>query len=389
VFVLKVYLDNSATTKPYEEVVEVMSAAMRNRYGNPSALHKMGIEAENDIKSCKKAILKTLNNPDGEIIFTSGGTESNNLAILGTARRLNKRKDHIITSKTEHKSVLEAFKTLEEEGYSVTWLSVDDKGLVDPIAVINAVTEQTALISLMMVNNETGIIQPVEQIAKELKKLKNPPIFHVDAVQAYGKVKIDLKRTGIDLLTGSGHKIHGPKGIGFLYIRKGIQLKPLIFGGGQQLDIRPGTENTFGIIGLEAAVLKTFEDFVVKNESMGQLRDFLRTEIQRLVPEVITNTPIDADVAPHILHLSFPDIRGEVLLHALETDGVYVAIGSACNSKIKKYSHVLEAMRLSTSHKEGAVRFSLSSETSKSDIDYAVEKIVKNYKLLHNIIKGR
>lgn len=386
---MKAYLDNSATTRPYDEVIEAMSEAMKNRFGNPSSLHRMGIEAENDIKSCKKTILKALGNPDGDILFTSGGTESNNLAILGTARRLSKRKNHVVTSVTEHKSVIEAFKVLESEGYEVTWLPVDQYGVVSAEEALAAITEKTALISLMWVNNETGVIQPIEAIAKGLKKLKQPPVFHVDAVQAFGKLKIDLKRTGIDLLTGSGHKIHGPKGIGFLYLKKGMQLKPLVYGGGQQMDLRPGTENTYGIVGLESAVNRSFEDFEGKMTVMAALRDKLRAGVMSALPLVVANTPLDLPIAPHILHLSFPDIRGEVMLHALETDGVFVSIGSACNSKVKKYSHVLEAMNLSTSHKEGAVRFSLSTETTEAEIEYAVEQVVKHYTSLFEIIKGR
>lgn len=386
---MKAYLDNSATTRPYDEVIEAMSEAMKNRFGNPSSLHRMGIEAENDIKSCKKTILKALGNPDGDILFTSGGTESNNLAILGTARRLSKRKNHVVTSVTEHKSVIEAFKVLESEGYEVTWLPVDQYGVVSAEEALAAITEKTALISLMWVNNETGVIQPIEAIAKGLKKLKQPPVFHVDAVQAFGKLKIDLKRTGIDLLTGSGHKIHGPKGIGFLYLKKGMQLKPLVYGGGQQMDLRPGTENTYGIVGLESAVNRSFEDFEGKMTVMAALRDKLRAGVMSALPLVVANTPLDLPIAPHILHLSFPDIRGEVMLHALETDGVFVSIGSACNSKVKKYSHVLEAMSLSTSHKEGAVRFSLSTETTEAEIEYAVEQVVKHYTSLFEIIKGR
>lgn len=386
---MNVYLDNSSTTKPYEEVIEAMMEAMKNRYGNPSALHKMGIEVELQIKSCKKTILKVLNNPEGDIIFTSGGTEANNLAILGATRRLGKRKNHIITSKTEHKSVLESFKVLEAEGFKVTWLSVDQNGSIDIQELMKAVTDQTALISLMMVNNETGIMQPIEEVAKALKQIKMPPLLHVDAVQGFGKVRIDLKRLGIDLLTASAHKIHGPKGNGFLYVKKGVQLIPQIYGGGQQNGIRPGTENTYAIAGFEKAVQKTFEDFEVTNERIGHLRDRLRDAILLEIPNVGLNTSKMSLNAPHILHMSFPDIRGEVLLHALETDGIYVSIGSACNSKVKKYSHVLEAMKLSTSHKEGAVRFSLSTETTEEEIDYAAKSIVKNYKQLYEIIKGR
>ncbi len=383
------YLDNSATTKPFEEVIEVISDSMRHRYGNPSSLHKMGVVAEQEIRACKRTLFKNLGNPEGEIIFTSGGTESNNLAILGAGRWLAKRKKQIITSATEHKSVLEAFKCLENEGYEVIYLPVDKNGAVSSEQVLNAVTDKTALISLMFVNNETGIIQPVEAVAKGLKKLKNPPIFHVDGVQAFGKLRIDAKRLGIDLLSGSGHKIHGPKGIGFLYVKKGVQLKPLIYGGGQQMDIRPGTENTYGIIGLEKATELIFEDFDLKMEKLEKRKERLRTGIVQAIPEAVVNTPIDVPTAPHILHVSFPEIRGEVLLHALETNGVYVSIGSACNSKIKKYSHVLEAMHKSSSLKEGAVRFSLSVETTDEEIEHAILQVVEQYQLLRAIIKGK
>lgn len=384
-----VYLDNSSTTRPYQEVIEAMTEVMTYRFGNPSALHKLGMDAETEIKKCKKQILTTLNLSEGEILFTSGGTEANNLAILGYARRISKRKNHIITSKTEHKSVLEAFKKLESEGYQVTYLNVDANGSVQVSEILSAITEKTALISLMMVNNETGIIQPIEELSKALKKLEKPPVLHVDAVQAYGKIKIDLRKLGVDLLTASGHKIHGPKGIGFLYVKKGVQIEPLLFGGGQQMDLRPGTENTYAIAGLSKAVELTFARLDEQCAKMIALRSMLRNGIEKGVPAATFNTPTEKETAPHILHVSFPQIRGEVLLHALETDGVYVSIGSACNSKVKKYSHVLEAMKLSAEAKEGAVRFSLATDTTEEDIHYAVEIIEKCYTQLYEIIRGR
>lgn len=383
------YLDNSSTTKPHQDVINAMVEAMSIQYGNPSALHKLGIAAEQEIKQTKKKILQQLNGGDGEVVFTSGGTEANNLAILGTARRTAKRLNHIITSKTEHKSVLEAFKALEKEGFDITWINVDRTGYVNPQDVISAITPQTALISLMLVNNETGVVQPVEVISKALKQLKTPPLLHVDAVQAFGKLRIDVKRLGIDLLTISGHKINGPKGIGALYIRKGVHLQPLFYGGGQQMDIRPGTENTYGIVGLGKAVDITFRDFQDSIDRMARLRDHLRLGLQTALPEVVVNTPSGASTAPHILHVSFPDIRGEVLLHELESQGVFVSIGSSCNSKSKKYSHVLEAMKLSPVLKEGAVRFSLGMETTAEEVDYAIKTVVDAYTSLKAIIRGR
>lgn len=386
---MNVYLDNSSTTQPFDGVIEAMSDAMKYSYANPSSLHRMGVDVENEMKACRKKILNALGNGEGEIYFTSGGTESNNMAILGVVRRIMKRKNHVITSKTEHKSVLEACETLAKEGAEITYLEPDKNGYVSLDKVLEAITDKTALISLMLVNNETGIIQPIEQLAKALKKMKNPPIFHVDAVQGFGKLRIDLKKTGIDLLTGSGHKIHGPKGIGFLYVKKGVHLESIIHGGGQQGGIRPGTENTYGIIGLSKAIDETFEGFDTKNNRMTALRDKLREGILSELPEVKINTPIELETAPHILHVSFPEIRGEVLLHALEREGIYVSIGSACNSKVKKYSHVLEAMRLTADQKEGAVRFSLSTETTEDQINYAIQTICAQYRALHEIIKGR
>ncbi len=386
---MNVYLDNSSTTQPFDSVIEVMANAMKYSYGNPSALHRMGVDVENEIKACKKKITMTLGNQEGEIYFTSGGTEANNMAILGVVRRGIKRKNHVITSRTEHKSVLEACEALSKEGATISYLEPDRNGYIGVEQVLEAITEKTALITMMYVNNETGIIQPVEALAKALKKMKNPPLLHVDAVQAYGKVKIDLRKTPIDLLTASGHKIHGPKGIGFLWVKKNTPLEPLIFGGGQQNNIRPGTENTYGIVGLGKAVEETFENFDEKNQGMRQLRDRLREDLLLKLPQLKINTPIEFDTAPHILHVSFPKIRGEVLLHALEREGIFVSIGSACNSKVKKYSHVLEAMKLSVDQKEGAVRFSLSTQTNEAQITYATKVICEQYQSLYEIIKGR
>lgn len=383
------YLDNSSTTKPHQDVINAMVEAMSIQYGNPSALHKLGIAAEQEIKQTKKKILQKLGSSDGEVIFTSGGTEANNLAILGTARRTAKRLNHIITSKTEHKSVLEACKALEKEGFQITWINVDREGYVNPQDIMEAITPQTALISLMLVNNETGVVQPIEALSKALKQLKSAPLLHVDAVQGFGKVRIDVKKMGIDLLTLSGHKINGPKGIGALYIKKGTHLQPLLFGGGQQLDIRPGTENTYGIVGLGKAVDLTFEGYQEAVERMAHLRELLRNGLMEALPEVVINTPPTNQIAPHILHVSFPDIRGEVLLHELESQGVFVSIGSSCNSKSKKYSHVLEAMKLTTPLKEGAVRFSIGIDTTEDEIQYALKTVVNAYTSLKAIIRGR
>lgn len=381
------YLDNSATTKPYDEVIDYMSEMMKFHYGNPSSMHRIGVDAELKIKQIKQSILKSLHVTDGEILFTSGGTEANNLAILGTAGIIQKRRPEVITIVTEHKSVLAPMKVLEERGHTVTYVSVDARGRVDVESVLAAITPRTGLISMMMVNNETGTIQPIEALCKALKKLKEPPVLHVDAVQAYGKMPIELKRLGIDLLTASGHKIHGPKGIGFLYVKKGVRLNPIIFGGGQQHDIRPGTENTYGIYGLSKAVDLQFSDLKGRMAYMNGLKARFMDRMAQAVPEAVCHSVLED--APHIVNMSFPGIRGEVLLHQLESQGVFVSTGSACNSKNKQYSHVLQAMGLTQPQMESAIRFSFSVMNTESEIDYAVEQVKGAYESLYAIIKGR
>jgi cysteine desulfurase len=386
---MKVYLDNSATTKPYEEVIEVMSDAMKNHYGNPSSMHSLGLDAERLLKSAKQTALKSLGCKDGEIVFTSGGTESNNLAIEGAIRASRKEKNHIITTTIEHKSVHKYLSHLEKRGYEVTYLGVNTKGVIDINQLKEAITDKTALITIMLTNNEVGSIQPVEEISKHLKTLKRAPIFHVDGIQAYAKMKLSLKKMDIDMFSVSAHKVHGPKGVGFLYIKKGLRIEPMILGGDQQNALRAGTENVYSIVGFEAAIKKEFENLNEKNNYIRSIRDKFVEEIVKKIPNAKVNTALENEVAVHIANISFPGMRGEVLLHTLEQKGIYVSVGSACNSKNKKYSYVLDALGLNVVEMESAIRFSFSHLNTFEEIDYAVEEISKSVEELNKIIKGK
>ncbi|MFC4769618.1 cysteine desulfurase family protein [Effusibacillus consociatus] len=371
----EIYLDNSATTRPFPEVVETMTEVLTEYYGNPSSLHRKGMESEEKVDRVREDIAKTLRGKPAEIIFASGGTEANNLAIQGVARRYKNRGTHIITSSVEHSSVLDVMKFLEGEGFRVTYLPVDENGRVSVADVEQALTDQTVLVSIMYVNNETGSIQPIQQIGQLLSS-RPKTLFHVDAVQAYGKIPLRVKEGKVDLLSISAHKLHGPKGIGALYAREGIDLVPLVYGGGQEKGKRSGTENVPGIVGFGAAVRKVFPQLEANRSRMQALRDLLITSIRDSIPEIRVNTPAE-NAAPHIVNVSFPGVKGEVLVHALETEGVYVTTGSACSSREKKYSHVLKAMGLTEKELDGAIRLSLSSETGETDIHEAVRLLAR------------
>ncbi|SKC91435.1 cysteine desulfurase family protein [Maledivibacter halophilus] len=386
---MEIYLDNSATTKPKEEVIDIMVKSMKEYYGNPSSLHRKGVEIEKLIKKARKQISKALGADEGEIYFTSGGTESNNLAILGALKGNKRKGKHIITTKIEHPSVLNVFNSLEEDGYEVSYLNVDKNGLIDINDFEKSLREDTVLISIMYVNNEVGTIQPIPEITKIIKNRKNKPILHIDAVQAFGKIKINLRKLKVDLMSISGHKISGPKGIGALYVRRGTKINSIVFGGNQELGLRSGTENVPGILGLGVAA-----DLVKKNidsniEKMKGLKMKLAKEIGENLEEIKINGDIDENSAPHILNISFKGIRGEVLIHTLEQKNIYVSTGSACSSKKKTFSHVLKEMGLENDEMEGAIRFSLSPENTEEEIDYTVENLKKSVEDLRKVIGRR
>ena len=383
---MEIYLDNSATTKPYKEVIEKMVYALSTDYANPSSLHKKGIEVEKNIKEIRRNIARTLGVKDKEIYFTSGGTESNNAIIRGVVALNKKRKNHIISTVIEHPSVLNTLKDLEEEGFEVTYLNVDKYGKINLEELKQAIKPTTCLVTIMHVNNEVGSIQPIQEIGKYLKTLNDKVYFHVDAVQSYSKINFKPSRYNIDLMSVSGHKLHGPKGIGFMYIRENNRIKPMLTGGGQEIGIRSGTENTPGIYGLGEAINIINQNLDEKIEKIANLKNLLKNEIVKNIDDIKINSPEDG--VCHILNISFRGVKGEVLLHYLEQKKVYVSTGSACSSK-KKGSHVLNAMELTPDEIEGAIRFSLSDLNTEEEILKAAEIVRESVEDLRMIIRRR
>lgn len=383
---MEIYLDNSATTKPYQEVVEKMVYALTTDYANPSSLHRKGIEVEKNIKAIRQDIARTIGVKDKEIYFTSGGTESNNAIIRGVSNLYKKRKNHIISTEIEHPSVLNTLKDLEDDGFEVTYLKVDKEGKINIEELKNSIKPSTSLITIMHVNNEIGTIQPIEEIGKYLKTLNDKVYFHVDAVQSYAKINFKPSRYNIDFMSVSGHKLHGPKGIGFMYIKENNRLKPILTGGGQEIGVRSGTENVPGIYGLGEAVKILNEDLNQTIEKIAKLKNLLKEEIVKNIDDIKINSPEDG--VCHILNISFKDIRGEVLLHYLEQKGIYVSTGSACSSK-KKGSHVLNAIGLTANEIEGAIRFSLSDLNTENEMVEVVKTLKESVSDLRMIIRRR
>lgn len=369
----EIYLDNSATTRPYDEIIEYMNNINRNAYGNPSSLHKKGIEAERIIKDARDIIAKTLGVLREEIYFTSGGTEANNLAISGYLNANPRKGKHIITTKVEHPSVIEVYNHLSSQGFKVDFLDVDQKGAVLIDDLKKKINEETSLISIIYVNNETGTVQPIEDIAAAKNTVKKDILLHVDGVQAYGKVSVMPKKQGIDILTISSHKIHGPKGVGALYINKGIKVNPLVLGGGQENLLRSGTENVPGICGFGAAADITFKKLQQNTEHCRDLKNMISEWFKKNIDDALIISPDDA--SPYILNVSFADIRSEVLLHHLEAQNIFVSTGAACSSRKKVHSHVLKAMGIKPDRIEGALRFSFSSFNTKDDVIETIEAI--------------
>ena len=383
---MEIYLDNSATTKPYQEVVDKMVLALTTQYGNPSSIYKKGIEVEREIKEIRRNIARSLGAKETEIYFTSGGTECNNTIIRSVAKLNRKTKNHIISTVIEHPSVLNTLKDLEADGFEVTYLPVGKDGKISLEDLKNAIKKETILVSVMHVNNEIGTIQPVEEIGKYLKSLDEKVYFHVDGVQSYAKIKFRPSRYNIDFMSVSGHKLHGPKGIGFMYVKENNRIKPLLTGGGQEIGIRSGTENVPGIYGIGEAVRILNQDLEGTIDKIKGLRDLLKEEILANIDNVKINSPEDG--VCHVLNVSFRGVRGEVLLHYLEQKEIYVSTGSACSSK-KKGSHVLNAIGLTPDEIEGAIRFSLSDLNTKEEIMQTVEVLKESVSDLRMIIGRR
>ena len=383
---MEIYLDNSATTKPYKEVVDKMVLALTTQYGNPSSIYKKGIEVEREIKEIRRNIARSLGAKETEIYFTSGGTECNNTIIRSVANLNKKTKNHIISTVIEHPSVLNTLKDLEADGFEVTYLPVGKDGKISLEDLKNAIKKETILVSVMHVNNEIGTIQPIEEIGKYLKSLDEKVYFHVDGVQSYAKIKFRPSRYNIDFMSVSGHKLHGPKGIGFMYVKENNRIKPLLTSGGQEIGIRSGTENVPGIYGIGEAVRILNQDLEGTIDKIKGLRDLLKEEILANIDNVKINSPEDG--VCHVLNVSFRGVRGEVLLHYLEQKEIYVSTGSACSSK-KKGSHVLNAIGLTPDEIEGAIRFSLSDLNTKEEIMKTVEVLKESVSDLRMIIGRR
>lgn len=371
---MEAYFDNSATTQVFDCVKDAVVNAMTIDYGNAAARHMKGVDAENLIKEARKEIAKSLKVQEKEILFTSGGTESNNLALVGTALANQRAGKHLITSAIEHPSVYNTMLWLEEQGFEITWLPVDSFGHISIESLEEAVREDTILVSVMYVNNEIGAVEPVEEISRCIKK-KNPrTCFHADAIQAYGKYQIRPKKQGIDLLSVSGHKIHGPKGIGFLYVDEKVKIRPLMFGGGQQKGMRSGTENVPGCAGLGAAVKEIYKDHKERVEKLYSLRERLITGLKTM-EGVTVNGCEDRRNAPQIVSANFEGIKSEVLLHALEDRGVYVSSGSACSSNHPGVSGTLKAIGVKKELEDSTLRFSFGAFNTEEEVDYTVRAL--------------
>ncbi len=369
---MEVYLDNSATTKCFKDAAELMQKIMCEDYGNPSSMHLKGMQAENYVRSAKEIIAKNLKVNEKEILFTSGGTESDNIALIGCCMANYRAGRHLITTRIEHPAILQTMKYLEEQGFEVTYLPVDQDGRIQISDLEKAIRKDTILVSIMHTNNEIGSLQPIEEAGACIKRMNPAIIFHVDAVQGFGKFRIYPKRMNIDLLSVSGHKIHGPKGVGFLYINEKIKMKPILFGGGQQKGMRSGTENVPGIAGLAKAVEMIYTDLEEEVDRLYRLKDHFIKGVEQ-IPDIWINGLTGRDSAPHIVSVSIRGVRSEVMLHALEDKGIYVSAGSACSSNKPQTSETLKAIGVEKDLLDSTIRFSFSVFTTEEEIDYTVK----------------
>ncbi len=383
----EIYLDNNATTPIAPEVVEAMIPYLREHYGNPSSRHRKGLEAERAVRQSRETIARLLGVNETEIIFTASGTEGDNIAIRGIARARQRQGRHIITSRVEHPAVLETCRDLEAEGFQVTYLPVARDGTLSPETVLHALTDETILVTLMHVNNETGAIFPIEEIARQVKRTNTRVVIHSDGVQAVGKLKPDL--TDVDLYTVSGHKFHAPKGIGALVVRQGVHLKPIITGGGQERGLRSGTENVAGIVGLARAMELAYQDFDARRDQLLKLKERFLAGLEE-IPDAHVNSP--ANSVPTTVSVAFAGAPSEVLLNALEAEGIYASAGSACASAHKSHrrrSHVLQAMGLEPALIDTTIRFSFSRYTTMEDIDATLQALRRALPQIRAVARGQ
>ena len=383
---MDVYFDNSASTKVSEKAIEIMLKTMRDDYANTSGKHIKGVEAESYVKDAADIIAKTLKVKKGEIIFTSGGTESNNMALIGGAMSRKRYGKHIIISGIEHPAVYMPAEFLTEQGFELSVLPVNSEGQVDLELLKSTLRDDTVLVSVMYVNNEIGAIEPVEEISRIIKAKNKDILFHVDAIQAYTKLRINPKSQGIDMLSASGHKFHGPKGVGFLYIDSNVKINPIIFGGGHQRGMRSGTLNTTGIAGMGVAAKEAYENFDERINKISDLKYYLMDELEKLEGAVL-NTGRGENFAPQVISVSFEDIRAEVLLHALEDRGIYVSSGSACSSNHPGISGTLKAIGIRDDLLDATIRISLSELNNKEEADYFIKNLKELLPLLRKFVR--
>ena len=384
---MEVYLDHAATTKVLDSVKEQMVQVMTEDYGNPSSKHRKGVQGEHYVKEARSVIAKTLRVQEKEILFTSGGTESNNMALIGAAMASRRAGNHIITTRIEHPSVHQPLAYLESQGFQVTYLDVDANGHISLEELSSAICPETILVSVMYVNNEIGAVEPIEAIGRLVKEKKSSVIFHTDAIQAYGKYEIRPKKQGIDLLSVSGHKIYGPKGVGFLYINEKVKVKPLIYGGGQQKGMRSGTENVPGIAGLGVAAKEMEAGFAERIKRMVELKDYFIDCLEE-ISGVTINSQKGLEGAPQIISASFQGVRSEVLLHGLEDKQIYVSSGSACSSNHPALSGTLKAIGVKKELLDATLRFSLGIDTTREQLDYTIQMLKELLPVLRRYQRG-
>ena len=368
-----IYFDNAATTRALDEVADKVKYMLLENFGNPSSQNMAGVNAENEVIKARKIIAASINAEPDEIYFTSGGTESDNWAIFGTAKGYIRSGKHMITTAIEHPAVLQPMREHEKNGWDITILGVDEKGYINIDELKAAIREDTVLVSTILINNETGTIQNAEEISKAIKSVNPHTLYHVDAVQAYGKYPINVKKMGIDMLSVSGHKVHGPKGVGFFYMKKGLKVKPIIFGGGHERGQRSGTENTPSIVGLAEAVKIDMAEMDKAVEHVKLVKKTLAEGILNSIPMTYINGPSIEEGSPYVLNIGFESLRSEVLLHSLEEKEIYVSAGSACNSKKKGASTVLSALGIDEKRIEGAIRFSFCRYNTVEEAEQCIE----------------
>lgn len=384
---MEAYFDNSATTRVLDSVKDIVVKTMTEDYGNPAAKHRKGMEAEQYIRKARKIIADSMKVQEKEILFTSGGSESNNMALICTAWANQRAGKHIISTAIEHPSVYNPLGVLEELGFEVTILPVDHDGHISLKELEEAIRPDTILVSTMYVNNEVGAVEPVEEISRVIKAKNPSALYHVDAIQAYGKYVIRPKKQGIDLLSVSSHKIHGPKGVGFLYIRSGVKIKPLIYGGGQQAGMRSGTENVPGVAGFGAAVKEMYTDHAEKIQKLIGLKDYMTDRLGEIEGTVINSKKGEAS-APQIVSVSFEGVRSEVLLHALEDKGIYVSSGSACSSNHPGISGTLKGIGVAQKLLDSTIRISFGIFNTKEEVDYTIDVLKELVPVLRRYQRG-